>query len=519
MPPESNDADIANFVAAFRRLMHDVHLLAPRPQQSKLARAIADHLGTDPGPLPVVSDTFPDSDHPNVQLALERLTAGRSDWKLFGLPVEATHWHGFGLANLASPGPQTPAFDAVAPAYVNVPIDVDETLPCVALGVWLLRDNDKPIVLLTSLGDPHRGMSGGIKVEALSAERDDAVAFLARLRALAHELNVYRGKVLSFNFTEWGSFGLKFHRLPDLTRDDLILPEADLDAIERHTLGIAAHADRLRAARRHLKRGLLLFGPPGTGKTFSVMYLVGRMPGRTTIMLSGQAAPVLGQAAAIARSLQPSMLVLEDVDLVAMDRMMPGMGSNPLLFQLLNEMDGLDEDADVIFVLTTNRVDLLEPALAARPGRVDQAVEIKLPDAECRARLLDRYLRGLHTEIDDLADVIERTEGVSAAFLKELARRASLVAAESSNDDEELVVTRANIVEALDDLLEHSTPTLLATLGAAPDQEIAADSPFGSFPMPMPMPPRGFGPIGISSHVRYSSTAVTVDETPDDEPD
>ena len=452
--------------------MEEVHQIVPDKRDSTLARAIASHLGVDPAPLPVVSETFPDADHPNVQLALERLAEGVPDWKLFGLPVDVLHWAGFGLTNLATPSGHGPAFEAVAPAYVNVPIDVDETLPCVTLGIWLLRYDDHPVVVLMSLGDPHRGMGGGLRVEAMSADRDDAVAFLGSLRTLAHELNVYRGKVLSFNFTEWGSFGLEFHRLPALTREDLILPEADLDAIERHTLGIAAHADRLRDAGRHLKRGLLLFGPPGTGKTFSVMYLCGQMPGRTTILLSGQAAPTLGQAAAIARSLQPAMLVLEDVDLVAMERTFPGMGSNPLLFQLLNEMDGLDEDADVIFVLTTNRVDLLEPALAARPGRIDQAVEIRLPDAACRRRLLDRYLRGMQTELDDVDDVIERTEGVSAAFLKELGRRAALVAAERSDPAEPLIVRHDDLVAAVDDLLEHSTPILRSTLGASPDQVV-----------------------------------------------
>ena len=60
------------------------------------------------------------------------------------------------------------------------------------------------------------------------------------------------------------------------------------------------------------------------------------------------------------------------------------MGRNPLLFELLNEMEGMAEDADVTFLLTTNRPDILEPALAARPGRIDLAVQMGLPDAERR---------------------------------------------------------------------------------------------------------------------------------------
>jgi hypothetical protein len=463
-----DELDVAAFAEAFQRFMADVHRVAGTGETPRMATAIAEHLGVDPQQLPVVGQTFPTPDHPNVQLALEALAASRPGWQLLGLPVEVLHWSGFGLSNLASPPAHGPRFESVAPAYVNVPVDVDRMLPCISLGVWLLHHDDIPVVVLTSLGDPHRGMDTGLKVEVMCAARDDAVAFLARLQARAHELNIYRGKVLSFTFQQWGSFGLEFHQLPRLTREDLILPEPDLDAIERHTIGVAEHADRLRAAGRHLKRGLLLFGPPGTGKTFSVMYLCGRMPGRTTILLSGQAAPTLGQAAAIARSLQPSMLVLEDVDLVAAECTLPGMGSNPLLFQLLNEMDGLEEDADVIFVLTTNRIELLEPALASRPGRIDQAVEIRLPDPACRRRLLHRYLRGIELDDVDLDEVVERTAGVSAAFLKELGRRAALVAAaETSDGRQQLVLRHEHVTSALNDLLDHSTPVLRATLGAS----------------------------------------------------
>jgi hypothetical protein len=374
--------DAAAFARAFVRLMEDVHKLAARGVASPLKDRIAAHLGTDPATLPVVEQTFVPPEHPNLQLALEAMAAESPVHEVLGLPAEAQHYEGFGLANLAAAHERGPRFDAVPPRYVNVPVDVDRTLPCVSLGVWLLQHDRTPVVVLHALGDPHRGTGQGLKVEVMCADRESAVRCLSRLHGLMREHNVYRGKMLSFSFDDWGSFGLEFHRLPTVTRNDLILPEADLVAIERHTVGISDHAAVLRASGRHLKRGLLLYGPPGTGKTFSVMYLCNRMAGRTTLLLSGQAAPTLGQAAALARSLEPSMLVLEDVDLIASERTMAGMaGATPLLFQLLNEMDGLDDDADVIFVLTTNRLDLLEPALAARPGRVDQAVEIRRPDA------------------------------------------------------------------------------------------------------------------------------------------
>jgi len=168
--------------------------------------------------------------------------------------------------------------------------------------------------------------------------------------------------------------------------------------------------------------------------------------------------------------------VLEDVDLVAMERTMPGMGTNPLLFQLLNEMDGLSDDADVVFVLTTNRVDLLEPALAARPGRIDQAVEIGLPDSDCRMRLLELYLADTDFAGGDLAALVDATEGVTASFMKELVRRAVLVSAleRGQESDTSPPVGIAHLQTALDDLLHHSAPILRSSLGVNPD--IAAET-------------------------------------------
>jgi ATP-dependent 26S proteasome regulatory subunit len=128
---------------------------------------------------------------------------------------------------------------------------------------------------------------------------------------------------------------------------------------------------------------VLLHGPPGTGKTLSTMYLLHAMAGRTTILLTGRGLGLIEQVLGIGRDLAPATFVFEDIDLVAAERTME-FGSRGVLFELLNQMEGLAEDEDLLFVLTTNRPDLIEPALAARPGRVDLALEISLPDASGR---------------------------------------------------------------------------------------------------------------------------------------
>jgi SpoVK/Ycf46/Vps4 family AAA+-type ATPase len=205
---------------------------------------------------------------------------------------------------------------------------------------------------------------------------------------------------------------LEFGEVPGLSRGDVVLPEQVLKRVERHALAVAAHRAKLLDAGQHLKRGLLLHGPPGTGKTHTMRYLLGQMRDYTRLVLTGRALHAVGSVAEIARDLQPAVVVLEDVDLVAEERGF-GPGASPVLFDLLDAMDGAAPDADLLFVLTTNRADLLEPALAARPGRVDVAVEIDLPGSDARRRLLALYGRGLSLRLSEseVTDIVERTEG------------------------------------------------------------------------------------------------------------
>ena len=147
------------------------------------------------------------------------------------------------------------------------------------------------------------------------------------------------------------------------------------------------------------------------------------MPGRTSVLLTGRSLGLIESAVAIARELTPSTVVLEDVDLVAAERTMP-IGNTGILFELLNQIEGLAEDADLLFLLTTNRADLIEPALAARPGRVDLALEISLPYEAARARLVRLYAEDVPLDEAIERDLVARTDGLTGAFIKELMRQA-----------------------------------------------------------------------------------------------
>ena len=126
-------------------------------------------------------------------------------------------------------------------------------------------------------------------------------------------------------------------------------------------------------------------------------------------------------------------------------------------------MDGLDEDADIIFALTTNRADVLEPALVSRPGRIDLAVELPLPDAIARRRLLELYARGLEHEIRDWTALVAATDGVSPAFVKEAFRAAAVLAAEEGG-----ATTEEHLLRAVADLRSGSGRLTAALLGGAP---------------------------------------------------
>jgi AAA+ superfamily predicted ATPase len=465
--PDEDDrlraSDVAKLARRTRRRIVRTARAADRPTFTKL---LAAHLGPLQD-LEVVEESWPTYEHVNVQVALDAWLSdeGRAH-ELIGM-ANFRHRE-FGLADLLRSygghefgrGP-TPG----NVAWTNLPSGPQgEVTQCVRAGMYLVEDGDARSAILLVGADPESGMSG-LQLHVASDRPGHATEVALTLRALSVEHNVFRRQFISFGSDMFGerSTIMQFHPRPTMTADDVILPEETLAMIHRQVVGVAEHREQLLAAKQHLKRGLLLYGPPGTGKTHSVRYLVAQLRDVTIVQLTGDSLRLISTACSVARTLQPAMIIVEDVDLIAEDRGRYS-GEHPLLFQLLNEMDGLAEDADVVFLLTTNRADLLEPALAARPGRVDQAVALEHPDADARRRLFALYRGDLDVDESNLDAVIERTDQVTASFLKELLRRAALISADSSSGGP-LRVSAAQLDTALDELLDTRNAMTRVLLG------------------------------------------------------
>jgi cell division protease FtsH len=414
-----------------------------------LTERLRAHLGTAPGDRPVVKAAYPPYDLPNVQLALEKWFAGDGrSYELVGMRG-AQNRTDLTLGDILEAADRHDRFTIGAVDYAHLPISPDAELACVSCGFYLGADGeDRFAVLLRGPADEYG--HNKVEIEVLAQDKEFADRLLAEIDVLVREHNIFRGQVLSFEGSEFGH-GLgpfRFHRRPPDPRRHRA-PRGPPGArrtpgrrrgppprtTPRRRPALAPRPPPLRPARHRQDPHdpLSPLPPPAVH---------GRRP------LRHQHRGLIGPACALARMLQPALVVLEDCDLIAEARD-HGSGEQPLLFQVLNEMDGLGDDADVAFLLTTNRADLLEPALVQRPGRVDLAVEIPLPDAPGRARLLGLYGTGLDLDEETTAEVVTRTEGTTASFTKELVRRSVLIAAERESARTE----PADLREALDELL------------------------------------------------------------------
>ncbi|MHA6695280.1 AAA family ATPase [Homoserinimonas sp. A520] len=451
------NASQQQFIETFRLFLEEViQQQRMRPAEvTPLGTIVQEHLGASVTELPVVSEPIAPHRLVDADIALEMLAG--DDSRLIGASGGQQRYHEDFPQLLMHPHmPFAPA----PVDYITVDTGPDSRRRVVAHGIRLFSFDGQPVAVLQRSAAPQYGRNAA-GLEVVSADTELSARVLAEVRRLMLAHSVLRGKVLTFTADEFshGAAGATFVPRPRVDSGSIVLGSGVLERITAHVVDIGSQRKRLTDAGQHLKRGVLLYGPPGTGKTLTVRHLLSRTENVTAVLLTGTSIRFITEAAELARAMQPAIVVLEDVDLVAHERGMHG-GPQPLLFAVLDALDGLDGDSDVAFVLTTNRADLLEPALAARPGRVDLAVEIPLPDQDARRRMFALYATGLGLTDAAVREAADQAEGVTGSFAKELMRRTVLAAAR-----EDRAVTDADLEVALDELLSAGATLTRSLLG------------------------------------------------------
>lgn len=442
-----------------------------RHARTSVAMQLAAHFRPLPTSEITVSERqFPFRVRADLQRAIDQLFGDQTRIHHFcGVRREYSH-EGIKLSDCIIESLHNPSV-SIPPEYEEINIGEDEPIRVLKNGLWLLERNGvRFAVLLAPVGNYSRTTGMQFQVGTPNTADGTRIAqdFFKHLEQSILKAESYRGKILSLELSDHSysgeSTGITVHRLRTVERDQVILPASTLTLLERNVIQFVKQRGRLSRFQQATKKGLLFYGPPGTGKTHTIHFLARALEGHTTLLVSAEQVGLLAEYMTLARLLQPSIVVLEDVDLIARDRsQMESACEEVLLNKLLNEMDGLKEEADILFILTTNRPEALESALASRPGRIDQAIEFPPPDSAGRKKLVELYGKGTRFPAEVLAELVRRTEGVSAAFIKELVRRIIQFHIERDEDSE---ISQTDMDLALDEMLFSGGSLNLKLLGA-----------------------------------------------------
>lgn len=265
--------------------------------------------------------------------------------------------------------------------------------------------------------------------EIKQKHRLEIANLIDKVRLVFSSDSIYKGNAIRISFPDPSDdFNIhdncpKFMDLTDVKSDELIFDDDVRKLVETSLFTPIKYTAACVAAGIPLKRGILLEGPYGTGKTLTAKVAADlcQKNGWTFIYLNSVKS--LRDAIHFARNYMPAMIFAEDIDQV-----LGNQDRDEETNDILNNIDGIDSKNDkLMVVLTTNHVEQLNKAML-RQGRLDAVIPVRPPNAQAVMKLVRIYGRGLIHENEDLATVGELLKGRIPAAIREVVERAKLAA-------------------------------------------------------------------------------------------
>jgi len=254
--------------------------------------------------------------------------------------------------------------------------------------------------------------------------------------------------------------GFEVIERPAVTYDDIGGLKEQLRELREAIELPLKHPDLFEKVGIDPPKGVLLYGPPGCGKTLMAKALANEVNATFIRVIGselvrkyiGEGARLVSELFDLAKEKAPTIIFIDEIDAIGAKRMDETTGGerevNRTLMQLLAEMDGFDARGNVKIIAATNRPDILDPALL-RPGRFDRLIEVPLPDFTGRLEILKVHTKKMNLKEVDLNAIAGMTEGASGADLKAIVTEAGMFAIRARREH----VTQEDFIKAIDKVL------------------------------------------------------------------
>lgn len=300
------------------------------------------------------------------------------------------------------------------PVYIDVNTDYEQCENLLMDGQMLVEKDGSRLIVTVDINLHWRN---SVLVEGSARRRQEVSEFAVGVLTIAREQNFYRGKKLEF------SRRLRLLDLKQRSWDSIILEEDTKKEIKANTIGFLLRREHWVKYGIPSKRGVLLVGEPGTGKTIICKALMAEADGFTCITTCAYAIDVneyITELYQLAEDLSPCLVFLEDIDLVGQNREEFGYQRGPVLLSLLSALDGLEEMNEVVTIATTNCLDTIDKALSERPSRFDRVIKLSRPRLEQRRKLVTRLCQRIPLGKALQEYVACKTEGCTPAQIQEV---------------------------------------------------------------------------------------------------
>jgi len=299
------------------------------------------------------------------------------------------------------------------PVYIDVNTG-DEISNLLSNGRLLVEHGDYRFVVTVDINPMSRC---SVKVEGSAHSEDRIRAFVRGVMAITERENFYRGKKVEF------SRRIRVLNILDRSWDSIAI-DADTKAdIQANTVSFLKHPDQWLRYAIPLKRGVLLAGEPGTGKTVICKALMAEADGITCITTNGYAIDdddYISELYDLAADLSPSIVFIEDIDLIGRNRVESSYQRGPALLSLMSVLDGIEEYTEIVTVATTNCLETLDEALSHRPSRFDRVIMLTRPSTQQRREVVHRLCQRIPLKEQVQEYIAQKTEGFTPAQVQEV---------------------------------------------------------------------------------------------------